>query len=374
MTNNYSQFYATDKDIFDLLASAKQKLTENVLREIARERGIFFSPHDNRDAIAEAISQLPFTLDELIDLMHRRETSRRNEKTTSITLDADISIDELKAVVSEYKEAVGTSEKVDSHKKGNEGFVMNVEYDEMDYSRTRLIQRQRHDATIEFFQQNGKTIVRLPASEKSKSIVNDLTERLEKLRTSPIVRHSIELDAEFTADERTIFFTRLISELTDFKLSSVTNLKIAPSALPNGELDATDLDDDEREEANREMLVIVRSMDLSGENLIVSKEYQSLRSRGFYITSITWKAHQTIPPYDGPHLHAEFGDGLSGKNFKYSVKGAYRFQEGSYTKTARPVTEAERVMLYELVETTARNILLDMRASRSANLVMEPQP
>lgn len=65
MSEYLNQFFATDKDIFDLLASAKQKLTENVLREIARERGIFYSPNDSREALADALSLFPYTLNEL---------------------------------------------------------------------------------------------------------------------------------------------------------------------------------------------------------------------------------------------------------------------------------------------------------------------
>ncbi|MCL9847196.1 hypothetical protein [Ralstonia solanacearum] len=365
MRDTAQQFYATDKDVFDLLACAKRNLTDGVLREIARERGIFFSPLDTRDDLVEAISQLPFTLNELRDLIGRRESSRRAEKTTSVTLDADIAIDELKAVVQEYKEYVGISEKVVSHSKGVDGLVMNVEYDDMDYSRTRLIQRQRLDATIEFFQQGGKTVVRLPASEKSKRIVEDLTGRIESRRRAPIVREAIELDSGFTADERTMFFMRLISELPDHKLYGVTNLKIAPGLRPEEGLDEDDLDEDIREEASRELLVIVRSMALNGENLIASKEYRSLKERGFYITSITWKTRVTTIPYDIPHLHAEFEDGENGKSFKYSVKGTYRFQEGDYTKTARPVDDEERAYLYQLVESTARKILIDMRSKQA---------
>ncbi|MCO1380739.1 hypothetical protein [Burkholderia multivorans] len=371
MPDNTQQFYATDKDIFDLLACAKRSLTEGVLREIARERGIFFSPHDTRDDLVEAISELPFTLNELLEIMGRRESSRRAEKTTSVTLDANIPIEELKAVVREYKDEVGTSEKVVFHSKGTDGLVMNVEYDDMDYSRTRLIQRQHQDATIEFFQQGGKTIVRLPASEKSKRIVEDLTGRIESRRRAPIVREAIELDADFTADERTTFFMRLISELPGHRLYGVTNLKIAPSLRPEDELDEDDLDEDVRAEASEKLLVIVRSMALSGENLIASKEYLSLKERGFYITSITWKSRQTTIPYDVPHLHAEFEDGENGRNFKYSVKGTYRFQEGEYTKTARPVDDGERENLYQLVESAARTILLDMRAKRTPVAAVE---
>ena len=367
MSEYLNQFFATDKDIFDLLASAKQKLTENVLRDLARDRGIFFSSKDSREDLADALSLLPFTLNELVDLMNRRETSRRNEKTTSITLDAQIEVDDIKAAIKEYQEEVGSTEKVDSHLKGASEVLLNVEYDEVDYSRTRLIQRQRHDATIQFVQQNGKTVVRLPASEKSQRIVENLTSRIESRRKALVPREKIELDADFDADERTTFFTRLISELPGHKLKGVTNLKISPSRRSEAttDEDEEDLDDEERAAASQEMLVIVKSMALTGENLMASEEYQALRKRGFYITSITWRADQTSIPYDGPHLHAEFADGEAGTGFKYSVKGVFRFQESSYTKTARPADDAEREKLYGLLESTARKVLKEQRETRT---------
>lgn len=367
MSEHLNQFFATDKDIFDLLASAKQKLTEGVLREIARNRGIFFSPNDTRQDLADALSLLPFTLNELLDLMDRRETMRRNEKTTTITLDAKIESDDIKAAIKEYQYEVGSTEKIDSHLKGADEVILNVEYDEMDYSRTRLIQRQRHDATIKFLQQNGKTVIRLPASEKSQRIVEDLTSRIESRRKVAVIRETIQLDSDFDADERTTFFTRLMSELPGYTLKGVTNLRISPSkSSPSGNDDEMgDDDDDEREVANREMLVIVKSMALTGENLIASEEYQSLRKRGFYITSITWRADQNSLPYDAPHLHAEFSDGEAGTGFKYSVKGIYRFQEGFHTKTARPAEDTERENLYELLEQTARKVLIEQRQKRA---------
>ena len=367
MSEHRNQFFATDKDIFDLLASARQKLTEGVLREIARDRGIFFSPNDTRDDLTDALSLLPFTLNELLNLMDRQETTRRNEKITTITLDAQIEADDIKAAIKEYQNEVGPTEKVDSHLKGADEVVLNVEYDEMDYSRTRLIQRQRHDATIKFVQQDGKTVVRFPASEKSQRIVENLTSRIESRRKAAVQRESIELDPDFDSDERTTFFTRLISELAGYTLKGVTNLRIAPSirSAADADDDLVDIDDEERELANREMLVIVKSMALTGENLIASEEYQSLRKRGFYITSITWRADQTSIPYDAPHLHAEFADGEAGTGFKYSVKGIYRFQEGFYTKTARPADDTEREKLYGMLETTARKVLKEQRQKRT---------
>lgn len=369
MNEHLNQFFATDKDIFDLLASAKQKLTESVLREIARDRGVFFSPNDTRDDLANALSLLPFTLYELLDLMDRRESPRRNEKTTTVTLDAQIDAEDIKAAIKGYQDEVGSTEKVDSHLKGADEVILNVEYDEIDYSRTRLIQRQRHDATIKFVQQDGKTVVRLPASEKSQRIVENLTHRIESHRKATVPREIIELDPDFDADERSTFFTRLMSELPGYALKGVTNLRISPSkrSAVDSDDDSDDFDDDEREIASREMLVIVKSMALTGENLIASEEYQSLRKRGFYITSITWRADQTSIPYDAPLLHAEFADGEAGTGFKYSVKGIYRFQEGIYTKTVRPADDTEREKLYSLLEATSRKVLKEQRQERAHN-------
>ncbi|PQV45030.1 hypothetical protein [Paraburkholderia sp. BL21I4N1] len=161
-----------------------------------------------------------------------------------------------------------------------------------------------------------------------------------------------------------------VSKLPGHKLNGVTNLKIAPSLRPEGELDEDDLDEDARAEASQELLVIVRSMALSGENLIASKEYMSLKEGG-YITSVTWKTKQTANSYDIPHPHAEFEDGENGKSFKYSVKGAYRFQDGKYTRTARPVDDGERESFYQLIELVARSILVNIRAKRTSGVIVE---
>ncbi len=363
MSKQHHQFYATDNDLFDLLASAKQKLTEAVLREVGRERGIFYSPEDSRDDLVESLSVLPFMLPELERLMARRETPRRNEKTTTITLDAQIAIDDIKTAVNEYCEQVGPAEQVSAHKKGTNGLVMSVEYDEIDYSRTRLIQRQRHDAAIEFTQKEGKTVIRLPASDKSRRIVEDVTKKIESRRRAPVAREAIELDDTFTAEERTKFFTRLMSELPDHKINSVTNIRICPSGMNP---DEEEFDEEERAAAEHDLLVVVRSMALNGENLFAAKEYQNLRERGFFLTSVTWKAGQIGLPYDIPLLQVEFEDGPKGVGFKYAVKGAYRFQEGFYTKTPRPVTDDEREKLYSLIELTARRVLSDIRDKRAA--------
>lgn len=44
MTDFLDHLSANDKEIYDLLTSGKQRLTENVLHELARDWGIFYFP------------------------------------------------------------------------------------------------------------------------------------------------------------------------------------------------------------------------------------------------------------------------------------------------------------------------------------------
>jgi hypothetical protein len=48
MIKNTLQYCATDKEIHDALMSAKQKIGEKVLLELAKDRGIFYSAKDTR--------------------------------------------------------------------------------------------------------------------------------------------------------------------------------------------------------------------------------------------------------------------------------------------------------------------------------------
>jgi hypothetical protein len=47
----HALYFADDKDIYDLLAAARQRLTPQKLVDIARTRGLLLSPSDDRDAL-----------------------------------------------------------------------------------------------------------------------------------------------------------------------------------------------------------------------------------------------------------------------------------------------------------------------------------
>lgn len=364
MNNLLNQFFATDRAIFDLMMSGKQRLTENVLRDLARQRGIFYSSFDSREEIIDSMSTLPHDYHNVMDLLSRRKHDGRGEKTTSIIIDAELSFDEIKKVLGEYQAEVGVKETVTSQKRG-EKLVANIQYDEFDYSRTLLIQRQRHDAGIEFGVENGKTVIRLPATEKAQKVVKSLKTRIEGHRKVELSQEIIELTSFKDPEARSEFFLKLITNLPGYRLRDVTNLKVSAGnkdQMVDEEMDDDFEEDDEKRSAEQEMIGVVKNLAMHGKNLTTSEEYQSLRKKGFFITSISWSAEQTEFPQDIMLFDAAFNDGENGSGFKYSVRGTRRYQEGQHLKTIRPVESHEEESLFNLLEQTARSILKELSA------------
>ncbi|MFB9123572.1 hypothetical protein E2553_16105 [Paraburkholderia dipogonis] len=353
---------ANDNDIYDLLISGRPRLTESVLREFARDRGIFCSPDETRESLADYLSILPHGYHDVDAIVRRREPVHRREKTTYVRLGAELSVEELRLAADEYARAAGASEKVIHRPKAQGGFAVNVVYDEFNHARARLLQRERHEAEIEFLVQGGQTVIRLPATDKAKRVARMIKEGVERERKAVIQEESIELTGLTTPGLRSRFFTRLISSLPGFKLKNVMSLKVSSHRSEDSEEDeALDLESAGDDDASTEMFAaVVHSMALSGHNLVQSQEYKDLTSRGFFITSISWRSEHASEPADIIQFDAGFEDRKQGVGFKYAVQGAFRAHKGTHRKTITHIVDAEKAGLLALLEGTAQMVLKEL--------------
>jgi hypothetical protein len=353
-------YFATNKEIHDLLYSAKLRITESVLHELLRDRGIFYSLNESREVLVERLSLLPHDYLDICGVIERREQKPRGEKTATVTFDVVLSPQDLKDIIAEYKEEE-TKEKVGSFKKSESEYTMNVTYSEYDYSKTRLIQRQERDAAFEFVQQNGRTEVRLPATEKARSIVEKIRVKIEAKKKQVVSANEIEL-TDLSADDRTSFFMKLISSLPHFPMLTVSRLRVAHADIPDADSGIDLEEDDTAAEAAQQMLSVVRNVALTGENLVASPMYKDLREQGFYVTSITWRARQDVIPFTIVECDAGFEDKQAAKKFRYSVHGALRFKNAAYTKNLQSVNDGERAAVLAMIEQTARIVLATIKA------------
>lgn len=361
MINNTLQYCATDKEIYDALMSAKQKISEKVLLELAKDRGIVFSPKDSREELISAISLLPHDYHDLNTLLEQREHQGRQEKLTSVTLPEALTVEEIKEVLKEYTADSPPDEKVTHHAKGSDQVVATVKYSDIDYGKTRLIQRTPKEAGIEFHIENNKTVIRMPANDRIKGIFGKLKDKLDAKRKTEIPAIRIEIGEFESPALRTEFFTILISDLNGFSLKNVTSVKVErlKHEPEEGELQLED--DQESEEAKQEALALVKKVALKGETLLASEEYQSLAKKGFFITSIIWRSMLAKHPYPTIEFEAAFEEPMLGKGFRYFVRGAYNVVDKQYTKTIRPVDIEDREKYLSVIEDTAASAIKALR-------------
>ncbi|MCZ2895697.1 hypothetical protein MTR01_16875 [Burkholderia thailandensis] len=366
MIKNTLQYCATDKEIYDALMSAKQKVGEKVLLELAKDRGIFYSAKDSREDLISAISLLPHDYHDLNTLLEQREHAGRQEKLTSVTFPEALTIEEIKEVLKEYTTESPPDERVTHHAKGTDEVLATVRYSDIDYGKTRLIQRTPKEAAIEFHIENDKTVIRMPANDRIKGIFGKLKDKLDTKRKKEIQAIRIEIGEFESPALRTEFFTTLISDLKGFSLKNVTSVKVErlKQEPEEGELDLED--DQETEEAKQEALALVKKVALKGETLLASEEYQSLSKKGFFITSIIWRSMLAKPPYPMIEFEAAFEEPLLGKGFKYFVRGAYNMVDKQYTKTIRPVDSEDKENYLTVIEDTAANAISELRKKAQA--------
>jgi len=366
MIKHTLQYCATDKEIFDALMSAKQKISEKVLLELAKDRGIFFSAKDSREELIDAISLLPHDFHDLNTLLEQREHSGRQEKLTSVIFPEALTMEEIKEVLKEYTAEAPADERVTHHGRGIDQVVANIKYSEIDYGKTRLVQRTPKEAAIEFHIENDKTIVRMPANDRIKGVFGKLKDKFDANRKQEIQAIRIEIGEFDSPALRTEFFTSLISNLKGFSLRNVTSVKVERlKQVPDeGELDLED--DQDTEEAKQEALALVKKVALKGETLLASEEYQSLSKKGFFITSIIWRSVLAKPSYPMIEFEAAFEEPLLGKGFKYFVRGAYNIVDKQYTKTIRPVDVESKEKYLSTIEETAANTIKVLRKKAQA--------
>lgn len=356
------QTCATDKEIFDVLMGAKQRFPETALLDIAKQRGIFYSGRDNRESLASNISLLPHGLRNLLALMEHREVASRSERLMHICLPEELDIDRIKEIALQYQADAPPGEKVECVPQGKNGFNVSVHYTEIDYSKTRLIQRKEKEAEIEFIVEGGKTTIRMPANDKASAIALELKERLDQGRSTKIQIAAVELSDLADPQQRSEFFTLLISSMTGFGLKTVTSLRVQKKKKPLADDPVNLEDDDEHAAEERELEGIVESVALRGKRLHTSTEYQEFRERGFYISAITWRAEQELAPHYLVEFEAGFDDPETCNVFRYKVRGVAHKNKDKHVKTMKSPELSDRVTWLGLIESTAHTVLAEVRS------------
>ena len=355
-----STLYATDRDIYEALMSKQKKFSKDLLIELISDRGILVSQDLSREQLIDYLSYLPHDYNDFNYLADLLIVNSRQERLSSTTVNDSISnatVSEVVREIADKRSKLGETFEVTSESENRT--VVKIDYTEMDLSKTRLRQKQEKTAYIEVIRdEDGSTKIRKPANDRIDKIVKELVKQVEIKQDTKIERIEITLNGIVDSSKRTKFFTEMIKQIEDVRLSDVTIVKV--DRLESPEFSDEELDEDDEEVAQR-MLGQVKTIAMNGEGLLHSEEYQHLLAQGFYIYSIVWQADEVRAEGCRIEFEAFFNDSSNCTDFRYSVKGIYRRKdEDSFNVSKRPPDESDKQKYLSAIEKAAQKSMADI--------------
>jgi hypothetical protein len=368
-------YCATDKEIYDALASTPLHFSESTLLGLAKSRGIFYSPLADRMQLCSDISLLTFGFNEIANIEAEFEKSTKTEKKTFKSLKTALTLEEFRTIADQYQsQAREEGDTVSVNNIGTTQFGVNVDYEEVDFSKTRLRQRQRRKASIEFKVQNGETTISYPANEKVRHIVEAFIERAKEQKKEPIAVDEVDLSWIANLDLRTKFFQELIRKVPGFSLDDVTRVQVDFGEPVPDDADLLEEAEDEKKAAEEEMTGVVKDIALHGKSLHLSEEYKRLKEKGFFLTDIHWAARRNASPYEIVQFDAGFDDPAAGVGYRYGVR-TWRvpLESGLLPKSWTTIPAEEKVRLSSLLQQASMAVYLEIKNEfNQANSKGEP--
>lgn len=349
-----SFFFATDKDIYDALSSKKKRFTKDVLIDICKKRGILISTSEIRSDLISYISMLPHDFNDVDSLMKLIIANTRSERKTSSEIQSEISNSNINSVVNTLKrDREKYGEKYTVITEAKDKVIIKVEYSIQDFGMTRLRQRFEKEDYIEILKENGVTKFRRPANERNNEIFKDLIKEVKRTNSDTIKEQDISLSGFKNPELRTLFFVKLVNGIENMDLSDVTHIRVSSFKEANV-FEESEYSDESK--GTKEVLIgHVKRAALDGVGLLYSAEYQSLKERGFFISSITWNSIEKSGIGDKIQFEASFEFPEECNSFVYNVRGFYKKGLDGYSNTKYPLKDLSQSSYLRLIESSAKN-------------------
>ncbi|MFG1362375.1 hypothetical protein [Xanthobacter versatilis] len=361
-----AQLFATDKEIYDLIMASSRRLSANALVELLQDRRIFIGA-DGRSKLADMLATLPHDYHDVVGLVAKGEMARRAERTTSVRIPGSISLADLRAALASYVTDVAGREEVHTQSATAHRLMVHIEYDEVEYSRTSLIQKQRKSSDFDFHIDENLVTVRFPASEKAREIISQVTSKLSELKRQNYIPEGITVSHITTPAGRSDFFLKLMRSIEGFRFLTVTDVRVGRFSEGGGvdALDGEEATDQSIGGRSEQLISYIQSVSMRGENLVMTQEFQRLMAGGFFVTALTWDADRIGEPRDLMRFDVSFEEGVAGTGLRYALRHKTRRDNGNLVATFHPVPDIHRPGLFGAIESAARRVLLEMEAQRA---------
>jgi metal-sulfur cluster biosynthetic enzyme len=352
-----AKYYADDKDIHDILSSPK--ISVKKLLSLARERGMFISEECQRqEEVVHYMSMLPFSWTQLQEVMDSVEREDKEEKLAPCKVALKAEMEDIHQAVVKVRqmrgEKLGENYSITQSKEGR--LYVKVTYTEPDFQKARLIQRREKEAIIEVEKKSNDLEIRHTQNEKTDTILTEILDALTPPESAEkLARRNIELSGINNHEHRTQFFINLIGGMEGFQLRQVKDLKVDRISEGSAEpVEEEDNDEGNTDEKQDQLKALVRKVALTGDNILLSPQYQQLARDGFFISKSVWTSAEVADKGRLFEFDAEFMDAENASSFAYHIRGVYdRDKDGELVKVRSNVSDTEKAQLKQCLEDAA---------------------
>lgn len=348
-----SQFYATDKNVFDALS--QHKVDNPTILKLFARRNIIVGKKTPREDLAAYFARLTHDYYDHQDIAQRLGITTRRERLTSLDLTGINEKSDIKQSIAQLKvELESTGDVV--HVSGDaDNVTINIQYSTVDYKLSELSQVQNKDGTIEFEKTSAGYILRNTDNEHMNNLRETLLGKIEKTKGSEINKIQISLFDITSPKERSKFFYDLISTDNSYILQDVTSV-FTYKAKPDEELDDDDLSGAD---------TYIEKVSLSGNGVARSELLNRiLDDDDFYIIKIRWEAKELLNDGNVYDIEATFSNPKECTGFSYILKGVYEYENGQVSSQRRTPIKSEIKKISQAVEIKSRNLVKDIEKQR----------
>ncbi|WP_129351654.1 hypothetical protein [Solidesulfovibrio carbinolicus] len=358
------KFHITSIDIFDTLMAKGRRIGIHGLINMAKNKYILVSKDDDKEKLAEYISQLPYDYDDIVSLYEIIEQDTRREKLSTMQIKKKMEYNQFQEAIDNLSTQLANSgEKLTIKSNPNQPILfLEYEYPDIDFGKATMLQETIMRDRIEFsLNKPHATDVRFAANQKCQILIDKIIKEIEQFTSDKLQVDEIELSHIPDGGRRNQFFFSLISKIPGLDLDDVSGVKISKSNTSmSAEDDINDTQDEALEPdaiATKELTGFIKEVAIKGRAILSQTEYKDFVSKGFFISNIVWKSlDKTIEPNLLVEFEAGFANHQECKGFQYTVKGAYSFKksESIYSTTRKPLSEPEKLKYKSKLEESAR--------------------
>lgn len=335
-------FYPSSSLIYGALYSNPRRINRKYIIEKSKERGIYLSCNEEREELIDYYSKLIHGYKDFSKMLDDVATKPRGEKTTSVNIELpsvqeniagkEISLKDVKDLFISSNE--NNEVNYSAHKnKNEEAYTIDIEYVDIDYSKTRMIQKKQREAKIELIKEDNIVKIRYTANSFTEQRVNELTQIIQKKSDSKIEQEKIDFSKINNKNILTEFLTKLYDNINILTPVTVVSIKLIKPKLQIQEIDEATSEENETEKEVEEGIDINNAI-FNGSNILLTEVYQDLIIKNYYVASIKWESLINVEKTNGKlELIAQFKNHDDGSDFVYRLNGIHNYNTKTRTHT-----------------------------------------